>query len=119
VNIKTTKTDQPLTFGLAMAGGIGLTLMIVALAVGVIGGEGADSSAISLTFLLGVGLLILGIGGWMAVTRPFEHFDDIDQPADGGHGHAHAAHDDHAAGSEHPAVEAHDAPKLPAGETNH
>jgi ABC-type nickel/cobalt efflux system permease component RcnA len=87
LRIRTKHTNNPLTFGLAMSGGIGLILMIVALGVGVTQGEAADGSAIGMTFMLGLVLLVIGIGGWLFVTRPFEHFDDISQPKDTGHHH--------------------------------
>jgi ABC-type nickel/cobalt efflux system permease component RcnA len=87
LNIRTKHTNNPLTFGLAMSGGIGLVVMIVALALGVVQGASADGSAIGMLFLVGLALLIVGIAGWLFVTRPFEHFDDITQPKDAGHHH--------------------------------
>jgi ABC-type nickel/cobalt efflux system permease component RcnA len=87
VRIRTKHTNNPLTFGLAMSGGIGLVLMMVALGVGVIQAEAANDSAIGMTFMLGLALLVIGVGGWLFVTRPFENFDDISQPKDTGHHH--------------------------------
>ncbi len=111
MNIKTTKTDNPLTFGMALTGGIGLLLMMVALGIGVAQGNNSDTSAISLLFLSGLALLILGIGAWAAATRPFAHFDDITQPKDTAHGHG--SHDHH----QPEALADGEKPALPAGET--
>jgi hypothetical protein len=109
MNIKTTKTDNPLTFGTALTAGIGLVLMIVALGAGVAGGE-SSAGAVSLLFLGGLGLLVLGVGAWIAAVRPFEHFDDITQPKDAGYGHG--SHDNTHA-PELPAGQ--EAPALPSG----
>lgn len=98
------KTDKMLTFGLAMLGGTGLTVMMVSLSVGVIQGAGADSRAIGLGFALGLALLITGVAGWIAVVRPFTNFDDINIPKDIPHHEehsedaGHAAHDSHGTG---------------------
>lgn len=93
------QTGNPLTFGLAMTAGIGLVVMIIALAVGVVQGETADSGAIGFAVLTGFTLLLVGLIGWMIVVRPFDHFDDINVPKDTGHGHestetAIVAHDE-------------------------
>ncbi|PJF28214.1 MAG: hypothetical protein CUN53_01165 [Phototrophicales bacterium] len=113
MNIKTTKTDNPLTFGMALTGGIGLVLMIVALGIGVVQGESGNTGAVGLLFLGGLVLLIIGVGAWIAVTRPFAHFDDITQPKDTGHGHGS---DDH---HEPEALVEGEKPALPAGESHH
>lgn len=114
MNIKTTKTDNPLSFGMAMAGGIGITLMMVALGIGVTQGETADTGLIGVLFLGGLALLIFGVGAWVAVTRPFAHFDDITQPKDAGHGHGHDTHP----AADHPADEHGEAAALPPGGTH-
>jgi ABC-type nickel/cobalt efflux system permease component RcnA len=91
------KTDNPILFGLSFMAGIGITLMIVVAAIGVIDGASADSASLGLFFWLGLALLVCGVVGWFGVTRPDQHFDDINQPLDDGHGHGHdEAHDDHA-----------------------
>lgn len=82
-------SSRPLTFGLALTAGAGLILMILALAFGVVQGEAADGTIIGLTFAAGLALLIVGIGGWVAVVQPFEHFDDINVPQYTGHHDAH------------------------------
>lgn len=84
-------TGQPLTFGLAMTAGLGLILMMLALAIGVISGTTVDGRALTVAFVAGLFLLIGGIIGWVIVTEPWKHFDDINQPKDTGHGHG--AHD--------------------------
>jgi ABC-type nickel/cobalt efflux system permease component RcnA len=113
MNIKTTKTDNPMSFGMALTGGIGLALMIVALGMGVVQGENSDTGAVSLLFLGGLLLLVIGVGAWVAVTRPFAHFDDITQPKDTGHGHG--SHDQH----EPQADAQHETPALPTGGAHH
>jgi hypothetical protein len=82
-------TGNPLSFGLALASGTGLTLMIVALGAGVLFPE-TPNALLNLGLFAGLALLVLGIIGWAAMTQPFRHFDDIDQPLDDGHGHGHA-----------------------------
>ena len=73
----------PLTWWLAALAGPGMSLMIVAAAIGVITGQ-----SVSILFALGTLMLIGGGAAWIGVTRPFEHFDDINEPIDGGH-HGH------------------------------
>ncbi len=82
-------TREPIPFGLALAAGGGLTLMIVALGIGVVQGVSADTNLIGLAFVGGLLLLIAGIIGWFSVVRPFANFDDINEP------HYHGHHDDH------------------------
>lgn len=84
-------TGNPLIFGLAMTAGIGVILMILALAFGVLQGETADGRTIGLVLAAGFALFLLGSVAWALVTRPFDHFDDINQPLDTGYGHGHAA----------------------------
>lgn len=75
--------------GLAMIGGLGITIIMVALGIGVINGANASpqtSQTIGLLLVAGGGLLVVAIGAWLAAVRPFEHFDDINQPLeDEGH----------------------------------
>ena len=88
---------NPAILLLAVVAGIGFILMMIALGVGVIGGAEADSSAIGLLFVAGLGLFILGAVGWFATARPDRHFDDINVPQYTGH-HEGEHHDDtHAA----------------------
>ena len=90
------QTSNPLSFGLALTAGIGVIVMIIALAIGVVQGESVDSRVIGFAIVAGFTLLAVGFIGWMVVVRPFDHFDDINVPKDtGGHGHETAivAHD--------------------------
>ena len=90
-----------------MIAGLGVTLIVLALGIGVVQGSAADSSTVGITFISGIGLFILGAVGWFGLTQPQRHFDDINQPLDdGSHGHTEA-HDEHAivpAAESHPAV---------------
>lgn len=89
-NDKNFKTAHPLTFGLAMVAGIGVILMILALGFGVLQAD-ADTNVIRLVFVGGLAMLITGVVAWIFIIRPFEHFDDINQPLEDDHGHGHAA----------------------------
>ena len=75
-------------YGLAMVGGLGMTLMILGTAAGVIFGASLDAqSTHSLRLLIVVGLLLLAlaIGFWLGFVRPFQRFDDINIPAEPEH----------------------------------
>jgi hypothetical protein len=72
-----------------MLAGAGVILMILAPAFGVLLDEQADSRVLTLVFTLGLALFICGFGGWMAVVRPFTHFDDINEPLAEAHSHGH------------------------------
>jgi hypothetical protein len=87
------QTGNPLTFGLALTAGLGVVLMMTALAIGVVQGDSADSRAIGFAVLTGFVLLLVGFIGWLVVVRPFDHFDDINVPKDTGHGHGHETHE--------------------------
>lgn len=96
VNFNNKHTSNPLTFGMSMVAGLGVVLMIIALAIGVVTGDASSTNLIGLTFFAGLVMLITGVVAWAAITRPFAHFDDINVPKDTGHGHGHEAHhDDH------------------------
>lgn len=81
-----------MTFSLAMVAGSGVVLMIIALGIGAIYGEGAGGL---IGILFGVGLLAMvsGAVAWFGIVQPQKHFDDINVPAEDDHGHGH---DDHA-----------------------
>ncbi|HEX2619121.1 MAG TPA: hypothetical protein VHL11_03210 [Phototrophicaceae bacterium] len=86
----------PITLSLAVLAGVGVTLMIFALAIGVSGGENTGGT-VGLLFISGLLAMITGSAAWFGVVRPDTHFDDINKPLDGGHGHATThAHDEHA-----------------------
>jgi len=95
VSTHTDPSSKPIPFGLSMTAGAGLVLMILALGFGVVQGAAANSTAVGLTFAAGLGLLIIGVGGWLATVQPFNHFDDINVPQYTGH--HDTSHDAHAA----------------------
>jgi len=116
-------SSQPIPFGLSLAAGGGLVLMMVALGIGVVNADAAAGGLVGTLFIAGVLLLVAGIGAWIAYTRPFDHFDDINVANYTGHAHHdEPAHDEPAEavllpdgmttaalpGGEHPAA-------LPAG----
>lgn len=75
-------------YALAMAGGLGMTLMIAAALVGVVFEARLDAMAtqcVGLTFVSGVLILGLAIAFWLGWVRPFERFDDINVPAEAEH----------------------------------
>lgn len=82
--------QNSLTLGLSLLGGLGVTLMIVAGGVGVIGG---DANTIGLLFVSGLALFITGALAWAGVVQPWAHFDDINIPAPDEHHTAHG-HDE-------------------------
>ncbi len=77
---------------LAFIGGAGLILMMLALGIGVVQGDAANGSVMGITFVGGLILLALGIGGWIALVQPFKNFDDINVPQYTGH-HDHEEHE--------------------------
>ncbi|MDX1992943.1 MAG: hypothetical protein SF029_11155 [bacterium] len=86
--------NNSLTLGLALLGGLGVTLMIVALAAGVVGAEGGT---VGLLLLAGLAMLIGAAVAWGAVVQPWTHFDNINLPAeDDHHGGTDHDHDEHA-----------------------
>lgn len=84
----TEQTNNALVIGLAVVGGTGLTIMTVALAMGVIQGENA-TDMISTLFFGGLVLLVGASIGWFGVTEPHKHFDDINEPHYTGHHEEH------------------------------
>ena len=75
-------------YGLAMVGGLGMTLMIFAVSIGVIYGEMLDASSthsLGLLIVAGMFLLLLSIVFWLGWLRPFQGFDDINVPAEPEH----------------------------------
>jgi hypothetical protein len=86
---------------LALTGGAGVILMIVALGIGVVQPD-ANGTVVGVTFAGGLALLAVGIIGWVALTKPYAHFDDINQPKyTGHHGEHHAEHDEGSAEAAH------------------
>jgi len=88
-NTHTENQPSQLTlYGLAMVGGLGITMMIVAATIGVIGGtelDPASTNLVGLTIVAGLLLLITAIGFWLGLVRPFTNFDDINVPAEPEH----------------------------------
>ncbi len=85
--------QNSLTISLALLAGLGLTLMIVAAGIGVIQGDSADGELLGLLFVGGIAALVVGGVAWGGVVRPWENFDDINQPLYHGHEHDHAEED--------------------------
>ena len=92
--------SQNVLYGLAMIGGLGLTLMIVAAGIGVLNLDGFDNSIIGLFVGLGFGLLVASIGGWVIAVRPHENFDDITVAQYHGHHHEEHHEEAHAEGEQ-------------------
>ncbi len=72
-------------YGLAMVGGLGLTLIMLCASIGVIYGADLDAAAthnLGLFLVIGFFLLLLAIGFWFGWVRPYERFDDINIPAE-------------------------------------
>ncbi len=83
-----TQPSKLTLYGLAMVGGLGLTLMMLGASVGVIYGTALDGEAthsLGLMIVGGLLLLIIAIGFWLGWARPFERFDDINRPAEPEH----------------------------------
>ena len=96
-NTQNTNPNQSLITWLSMLGGLGITLMVGALAIGSVDAS-ASSNAIGLTLLTGLLCLLAAIVAWFGVVQPHKHFDDINVPQYHGHEHHDTAHsDDHAA----------------------
>ena len=84
-----TDPKSPLNVFLAVVGGIGLTLMSIALGIGVIGAENAPMGLFNALFFGGLVLLIGASIGWFGVSQPHKHFDDINEPQYTGHHNEH------------------------------
>jgi ABC-type nickel/cobalt efflux system permease component RcnA len=84
--------NNAVTLGIAAITGVGFALMAVALSLGVIRGESADTNIIRMIFTGGATLFVVGFIAWLSVVRPWENFDDINQPKY--HGHHHDEHVD-------------------------
>ena len=68
---------------LALLAGLGLTLMVVSAALGVIGS--AEGSSLGVLFAAGAAMFACGIIAWFASKRPDANFDDINEPRYHGH----------------------------------
>ncbi len=110
---KLTPTEQYLAY----LTGLGITISLIALLL--IGMGTIDNSNVTNSLLIiGLAMVIIGVGGWLVMVRPWEHFDDLTTPFYTGH-HEHAATPETPASavaeavSETPVVEA----AAPAAET--
>jgi hypothetical protein len=90
VTEKIVGNHTPAVLAVSLVAGLGVILMVTALAVGAIQGAAADSTVIGLVFAAGLALFLLGFGGWIGLAQPHRHFDDINIPAPDEH-----HHDDH------------------------
>lgn len=88
-----------ITLGLALVGGIGVTLMIAAGAIGVVDGAQADNEIVGLLFWSGTAAVVAAMSGWMVATRPWEIFPSVTEgyydTSEEAAGHSHDE-DDHA-----------------------
>ena len=76
---------------LAYLTGLGVVLTIVALFLIALGTIENDDITTSL-LIVGIAIIILGVGGWLLLVRPWERFDDLKTPRYTGHeAHAEAA----------------------------
>ncbi len=77
---KLTPTEQNLAYLI----GLGVTITIVALLLISLGT--IDNADITTTLLIiGIALIVLGVGGWLIMVRPWERFDDLKTPHYAGH----------------------------------
>ena len=82
-----------LTLSFSLLAGTGLTLMIIAIAWGVVDGN-ANGDIVGILLAGGLGMMVGGIGAWAGLLRPWESFDDINEPHYTGHHHEEDHHDD-------------------------
>lgn len=87
---ETKEIDPALSTTLAMIGGGGIILIMIAFGIGVIN-TNADGNAIAMLIFAGLALLVFGVGAWIVAVQPHKNFDDINVPQYHGH-----HHDDHA-----------------------
>ena len=88
--METYDPKKPLNVWLSIIGGIGLTLMMIAMGVGVVQGATTNSNILGAVFWTGLIMLIGATIGWFGVSQPYKYIDDINQPQYTGHHH----HDD-------------------------
>lgn len=87
---KLSPTEQILAY--LIGGGIGLAVVALFLY-----GLAVIDSDYALSFLLiGLALIVIGIGAWLFLLRPWEHFDDLKTPLYTGHDE-HGEHEEAAA----------------------
>lgn len=91
VSEKISPNHSPAVLGMSLIAGLGVILMVLALAIGVVQGSAADSNTIGLLFVGGIAFFLVGAAGWYGLSQPTHHFDDINVPMDDGH-HGHDEH---------------------------
>ena len=69
---------------LAYLTGLGIAIAMAALLLTALGTIENDNITISL-LLVGLAMIVLGIGGWLIMVRPWEKFDDLKTPHYTGH----------------------------------
>lgn len=69
---------------LAYLTGLGIAIAMAALMLTALGTIENDNITISL-LLVGLAMIVLGIGGWLILVRPWEKFDDLKSPFYTGH----------------------------------
>lgn len=63
---------------MALVAGAGFILWMAVFYIGAVGA--ASEQTVTLLFLLGAFLLLVGFVSWLYRRQPFRHFDDINQP---------------------------------------
>lgn len=84
--------QNSLTLSMSLIAGGGVTLMIIALAIGVIDPQ---AGAIGILFIGGLLAFIAGTAGWFGIVQPHKNFDDINRPLYHGEHHDDHAHAEH------------------------
>lgn len=69
--------QDSLTLGLSLLGGLGVTLMMTAGAIGVIQGEAANNSVLGFMFIGGAAAFVAAAAGWAGVTKPWDNFQSV------------------------------------------
>ncbi len=77
---KLSQTEQYLAY----TAGVGILIAIVALILIGLGTFDSNDVPVSL-LLIGLALIVIGIGGWLIMLRPWEKFDDLKTPYYTGH----------------------------------
>ncbi|MEO8606733.1 MAG: hypothetical protein ABI690_02540 [Chloroflexota bacterium] len=108
VSEKISTNHSPIVWWVSLVAGLGVTLMIIALGIGVARAAGTDNGSIGMLFAAGLVLFILGVVSWYAVVQPQKHFDDINKPAEDEH-HGHTSTETALAevGEQHPEPAGH------------
>jgi len=107
---KLTPTEQNFAYLI----GLGIAITIVALLL--IGLGTIDNADITTSLLIvGIALIVLGVGGWLIMVRPWERFDDLKTPHYAGHD-AHAPAEEAAPVAEVKAAPVTEAKAVPAEE---